>query len=472
MKKCSNCAAENDDSALFCFSCGSKFDVAVLENQEIPVTHVAPETPVISDAPVTPVPPVTSDALITPVASVTPETNNTVVMMPTPTKKKNKFGKSAWIGLACVLVILGLIVTVAIKFSPSLRLGYGLDKLMSKNQLSVTMNLKTDIDKDVDELFEMVNFEARIHTNAKKNEVFMTIAAAHKKNDLIAGSFFIDSKAMYFDLPEVFGKGDYYYFDYYDYLDLDEEIDFNKYISMFDWNSFPKEPFLKIMAETVKENSDNSLSSTVIELKGKDIVRLMEDILEEAEDNEDVAKWLKKNLTKVLKAMIKDDVNFDIVYMDLDDVLDAVEDEDFEDQYMDFAEMMSESFSYEKEYMLEDLSDIKLIFDVKYSILNRIKNIDMTIEQSGEAMTMLMSFTDNNKPNQSYSTKKGNDIMDIEQDEIYDMIMDTYDVLLENISEEEELEDYLNDIAEDQGYYDYEEWLYQIVDEMTYYMYY
>lgn len=175
MKKCSNCAAENDDSALFCFSCGSKFDVAVLENQEIPVTHVAPETPVTSDAPIT------SDAPVTPVSSVTPQTNNTVVMMPTPPKKKSKFGKSAWIGLACVLVILGLIVTVAIKFSPSLRLGYGLDKLMSKNQLSVTMNLKTDIDKDVDELFEMVNFEARIHTNAKKNEVFMTIAAAHKK---------------------------------------------------------------------------------------------------------------------------------------------------------------------------------------------------------------------------------------------------------------------------------------------------
>lgn len=451
MKKCSNCAAENDDSALFCFGCGSKLDAVVLENPETPVLHETYE------APLTP---------------ASPENINSEVVMPIPPKKKSKIGRSAWIGLVTVLVILGLIVTVAIKFSPSLRLGYGLDKLMSKNQLSVTMNLKTDIDKDVDELFEMVNFEARLHTNVKKNEVFMTFAAAHKKNDLIAGSFFIDSKAMYFDLPEVFGKGDYYFFDYYDYLDLDEEIDFNKYIRMFDWNSFPKKPFLKIMSETVKENSDNSLSSTTIELKGKDIVRLMEDILEEAEDNEDVAKWLKKNLTKVLKAMIKDDVDFEMAYMDLDDVLEIVEDDDFEDQIMDAAEMMSESFSYEKEYMLEDLSDIKLIFDVKYSVFNRIKNIDMTIEQSGEAMTILMSFTDNNKPSQSYSTKKGNDITDIEQDEIYDMIMDTYDVLLENISEEEALEDYLNDIAEDQGYYDYEELLYQIVDEMTYYMYY
>ena len=451
MKKCSNCAAENDDSALFCFGCGSKLDAVVLENPETPVLHE------------------TYEASLTPAS---PENINSEVVMPIPPKKKSKIGRSAWIGLVTVLVILGLIVTVAIKISPSLRLGYGLDKLMSKNQLSVTMNLKTDIDKDVDELFEMVNFEARLHTNAKKNEVFMTFAAAHKKNDLIAGSFFIDSKAMYFDLPEVFGKGDYYFFDYYDYLDLDEEIDFNKYIRMFDWNSFPKKPFLKIMSETVKENSDNSLSSTTIELKGKDIVRLMEDILEEAEDNEDVAKWLKKNLTKVLKAMIKDDVDFEMAYMDLDDVLEIVEDNDFEDQIMDAAEMMSESFSYEKEYMLEDLSDIKLVYEIKYSVFNRIKNIDMTIEQSGEAMTILMSFTDNNKPSQSYSTKKGNDITDIEQDEIYDMIMDTYDVLLENISEEEELEDYLNDIAEDQGYYDYEELLYQIVDEMTYYMYY
>lgn len=451
MKKCSNCAADNDDSALFCFGCGSKLDAVVLENPENPVSHETYETP------------------MTPAS---PENITSEVVMPIPPKKKSKIGKNAWIGLASVLVILGLIVTVAIKFSPSLRLGYGLDKLMSKNQLSVTMNLKTDIDKDVDELFEMVNFEARLHTNAKKNEVFMTFAAAHKKNDLIAGSFFIDSKAMYFDLPEVFGKGDYYFFDYYDYLDLDEEIDFNKYISMFDWNSFPKKSFLKIMSETIKENSDNTLTSTTIELKGKDIVRLMEDILDEAEDNEDVAKWLKKNLTKVLKAMIKDDVDFDLVYMDLEDVLDVVEDDDFEDQYMDFAEMMNESFSYEKEYMLEDLSDIKLIYEIKYSLLNRIKNIDMTIEQSGEAMTILMSFTDNNKPSQTYSTKKGNDITDIEQDEIYDMIMDTYDVLLDNISEEEELEDYLNDIAEDQGYYDYEELLYQIVDEMTYYMYY
>ena len=451
MKKCSNCAAENDDSALFCFGCGSKLDAVVLENPETPVLHE------------------TYEASLTPAS---PENINSEVVMPIPPKKKSKIGRSAWIGLVTVLVILGLIVTVAIKISPSLRLGYGLDKLMSKNQLSVTMNLKTDIDKDVDELFEMVNFEARLHTNAKKNEVFMTFAAAHKKNDLIAGSFFIDSKAMYFDLPEVFGKGDYYFFDYYDYLDLDEEIDFNKYIRMFDWNSFPKKPFLKIMSETVKENSDNSLSSTTIELKGKDIVRLMEDILEEAEDNEDVAKWLKKNLTKVLKAMIKDDVDFEMAYMDLDDVLEIVEDDDFEDQIMDAAEMMSESFSYEKEYMLEDLSDIKLVYEIKYSVFNRIKNIDMTIEQSGEAMTILMSFTDNNKPSQSYSTKKGNDITDIEQDEIYDMIMDTYDVLLENISEEEALEDYLNDIAEDQGYYDYEELLYQIVDEMTYYMYY
>ena len=451
MKKCSNCAAENDDSALFCFGCGSKLDAVVLENPETPVLHETYE------APLTP---------------ASPENINSEVVMPIPPKKKSKIGRSAWIGLVTVLVILGLIVTVAIKISPSLRLGYGLDKLMSKNQLSVTMNLKTDIDKDVDELFEMVNFEARLHTNAKKNEVFMTFAAAHKKNDLIAGSFFIDSKAMYFDLPEVFGKGNYYFFDYYDYLDLDEEIDFNKYIRMFDWNSFPKKPFLKIMSETVKENSDNSLSSTTIELKGKDIVRLMEDILEEAEDNEDVAKWLKKNLTKVLKAMIKDDVDFEMAYMDLDDVLEIVEDDDFEDQIMDAAEMMSESFSYEKEYMLEDLSDIKLVYEIKYSVFNRIKNIDMTIEQSGEAMTILMSFTDNNKPSQSYSTKKGNDITDIEQDEIYDMIMDTYDVLLENISEEEALEDYLNDIAEDQGYYDYEELLYQIVDEMTYYMYY
>ncbi len=451
MKKCSNCAAENDDSALFCFGCGSKLDAVVLENPETPVLHE------------------TYEASLTPAS---PENINSEVVLPIPPKIKSKIGRSAWIGLVTVLVILGLIVTVAIKISPSLRLGYGLDKLMSKNQLSVTMNLKTDIDKDVDELFEMVNFEARLHTNAKKNEVFMTFAAAHKKNDLIAGSFFIDSKAMYFDLPEVFGKGDYYFFDYYDYLDLDEEIDFNKYIRMFDWNSFPKKPFLKIMSETVKENSDNSLSSTTIELKGKDIVRLMEDILEEAEDNEDVAKWLKKNLTKVLKAMIKDDVDFEMAYMDLDDVLEIVEDNDFEDQIMDAAEMMSESFSYEKEYMLEDLSDIKLVYEIKYSVFNRIKNIDMTIEQSGEAMTILMSFTDNNKPSQSYSTKKGNDITDIEQDEIYDMIMDTYDVLLENISEEEELEDYLNDIAEDQGYYDYEELLYQIVDEMTYYMYY
>ena len=451
MKKCSNCAAENDDSALFCFGCGSKLDAVVLENPETPVLHE------------------TYEASLTPAS---PENINSEVVLPIPPKIKSKIGRSAWIGLVTVLVILGLIVTVAIKISPSLRLGYGLDKLMSKNQLSVTMNLKTDIDKDVDELFEMVNFEARLHTNAKKNEVFMTFAAAHKKNDLIAGSFFIDSKAMYFDLPEVFGKGDYYFFDYYDYLDLDEEIDFNKYIRMFDWNSFPKKPFLKIMSETVKENSDNSLSSTTIELKGKDIVRLMEDILEEAEDNEDVAKWLKKNLTKVLKAMIKDDVDFEMAYMDLDDVLEIVEDDDFEDQIMDAAEMMSESFSYEKEYMLEDLSDIKLVYEIKYSVFNRIKNIDMTIEQSGEAMTILMSFTDNNKPSQSYSTKKGNDITDIEQDEIYDMIMDTYDVLLENISEEEALEDYLNDIAEDQGYYDYEELLYQIVDEMTYYMYY
>ena len=457
MIKCSNCAAENEDSALFCFSCGSRLDVAIIENQETPV---AQEVPVIPVSPVTPV------------TLKTSLNNSDKGTMPSQPKKKFKIGRNAWIGLASVLVILGFVVTVALKFSPTLRLGYGLDKLISKNQLSVTMNLKTDIDKDVDELFDMVNFEARVHTNAKKNEVFMTFAAAHNKNDLIAGSFFIDSQAMYFDLPEVFGKGDYYFFDYYDYLDLDEEIDFNKYLSMFDWNSFPKKPFLKIMAETVKDNSDNSLSSTTIELKGKDIVRLMEDILEEAEENEAVAKWLKKNLTKVLKAMIKDDVDFDMAYMDLDDLLDVVEDDDFEDQYMDFAEMMNESFSYEKEYMLEDLSDIKLVYDVKYSVLNRIKNIDMTIEQSGEAMTVMMSFTDNNKPKQSYSIKKGNDIMDIEEEDIYDMIMDTYDVLLDNISEEEELEDYLNDIAEDQGYYDYEEWLYQIVDEMTYYMYY
>ena len=451
MKKCPNCAAENDDSALFCFSCGSKLDVVVLENTEKPVIHEVPVTPEIYGM---------------------PSNNSAEVVMPVSPKKKAKIGKTTLVGLAGILVILGVIMIVAIKFSPSLRLGYGLDKLMSKNQLSVTMNMKTDIDKDVDELFEMVNFEARLHTNAKKNEMFMTFAAAHKKNDLIAGSFFIDSKAMYFDLPEVFGKGDYYFFDYYDYLDLDEEIDFNKYVSLFDWNSFPKKQFLKIMSETVKENSDNSLSSTVIELKGKDIVRLMEDILEEAEDNEDVAKWLKKNLTKVLKAMIKDDVDFEMAYMDLEDVLDIVEDNDFEDQIMDAIEMMSDSFSYEKEYMLEDLSGIKFVFEVKYSVFNRIKNIDMTMEESGEAVTILMSFTDNNKPSQSYSVKDGNDIMDIEQEDIYDMIMDTYDVLLENISEEEELEDYLNDIAEDQGYYDYEELLYQIVDEMTYYFYY
>lgn len=444
--KCPKCAAENEDSALFCFNCGFKMELQVeppVNNVEPPVNNVEP-----------------------PVYKVEPPVKKG------PSTLKFKPSKKLIMGVGGALILVMVVASVFIKSNPAMRLGYGFGKLMSKNQISVTLSAKTDIDKDVDELFEMINFESRLHINANKNEVFMTVAASHKKNDLIVGSVFLDEKAMFFDMPEVFGKNEFYYFDYYDYLDLDEEIDFNKYVKMIDWHRFPKKAFLKVMGETINDNADNGFSSTVIELRGKDLVNMMDGILEAAEDDEDVAIWLQKNMSKVLKAMIKDDVDFDMAYMDLEDLLDVVEDDDFVDGYADLVEEMNDSFSDEKSYMLESMRDFTVTLDVKYSLLNRIKNVDMTMDVDSEAMTVMMSFTDNNKPKTNYTTKNGNDILDLDQDEIYDLVWDSYDVLLDNISDEEELEDYLNDLSEDNGYEDYEDWLYYIIDDMTYYMYY
>ena len=197
----------------------------------------------------------------------------------------------------------------------------------------------------------------------------------------------------------------------------------------------------------------------------------MDEILEEAEDNEDVAKWLQKNMSKVLEAMIKDDLDLELEGSDLDELLELVEDDDFIDNYMDEMEELNESFSDEKSYMLEDLRQLELTFDIDYTLLNRIKRIDLTVEESGDSIALLMSFNENNKPKKEYNLKNGDDIMDLDEEDYYEIIMDTYDVLIDNISDNEELEDYLNDVAEDEGYEDYEELMDDIIYDMTYYMY-
>jgi len=302
----------------------------------------------------------------------------------------------------------------------------------------------------------------------EENDVFETVVAV-KENTLYVD--FLD----YYD--EVF---------YYENDEINEQADalksLMKYVDTFKLKGVDRSKYIEAIQKSLKRDVKTEGGRVIVDMNVKDMLEVVEAVLDEAEDDEELMLSLHTELVDILTSMLEDD--FEYIYDEdgysefkLDDntieiALDAIEDfDDFTDLYEMAIDEMVSDLRYQLQFTQEDVS-LELVFD--FNVFNKIKTVEATFDfEEGKIFTKL-DLSKSNKFKR-YSITKSTAIEDvIDDNDIVDVIEDIGDNFIDKFVENEENVDYVEDsdvfksYSEDYRSADCEDFLEEFWKELMY----
>lgn len=383
MKICPNCNSENRDEAMFCTKCGNRFEEQLLNtNTNTPQNYSAPIDPIpsVNQTVQPPVQPTVQPAA-QPYASFAGPAEQ-------PPKKKSK----------ALIYVLGLVAVVAVVFlainfisnaNPANKLIQGLVKMSKMDKVTSTTTVDIVYDGDNEDAELLNDIMIKLETAADVNNVLaqLTLDLLYDNKSVIQVAAGVNNEDLYIDLKDLHKEPFYQeiegllpeYSDYInDYKIIKKALDEVSF-------KFDDKKYIKIIKNVLDDDIKGSGNKVTVTLNSKTISKLLEKLLEEAEDDTKLMESIRKNAIAFLEKVIKEEKKLKVIDVDdLEDALEALEDEDdFEDLYK---EAIADALD-NMDYMSIDIDDIpEMDITFRFGAGNAIKGIDYTavIEEGGD----------------------------------------------------------------------------------------
>lgn len=467
MKKCMKCNETNVDEAVFCNNCGAQLE---LDENEVSSNNTLSsenqKTEVVNENIQYGEDNETIENNSTNENNVTNRVNEIINSFKEVIQKLN-LGK--WyiipIGLVAIIIVGFLISHIAISSNPVYRTLYGLNKFASQNKYELTMSLETNMDNSLDELTKEIDNKFKMTIDKRKGVMAGAYETQYNNEKIIDFVLLAQEGVLYFDVPEVLEEDEYLYYELEDIASEESFDSIGKYIDMVDFKGLNTRIYADAIYNATENDIDKKFNEVTFELESDTIIDMMEEILETAEDDEKLASWVKKNGIKVFKEMIEDD--FEWGYMDDDvweEILEEIDDKDFEDDFADGLKEIVDDFKDEKEYYEDE--DFELSVTVTFDIFNRIKTVVIEPEEGDESFILTIENGKGYLPVRKYTTKDGEDIEKMDMEDQYKIVEDIVDYIDDYVKENDDLEDFFEDLAEDNYFYDQEELIQAMIKEL------
>ncbi len=493
MKKCHNCEMENLDEAIFCTGCGASFEP---ESEDVEVTVGIDEEVKDAEAPV-----IREESAEEVVVETVDEASEVTTEKVEAEDAKpvtsddgegtkdafvNKFKGyyealntkfPKWYFVPAGLVVLIVIAVVASSLmlsNPVIKTLYGVQKLFSQDKYDIAFSVETDIDPALDDLLEDIEIQLLTTTNTKEVESGMSLEISFQDKKIIDFLAVVKDDYLYLDIPEVLDDNEYYYMEIEDYMEVDEEQveNLKGYIADIDLKGFDLNGYADAIVDAADGNISMEDSTVIYTIDAETAADIIKEIFDMLEDDEETAKWVQKNGIKILTKMIEDD--FEIGYFDADvaeEILEEVEDDDFVEDWLEYMEEVNDYTDYLEEELEWEFGDseMEVVFDFGFG--NKINSVATTIDNKDEdiEVTVIADMTKGFNDNSKYTDADGNDLEDIDYEEILDILEDTSDYLQDYIDDNDELKDYIEDYADDNFNIDDVDDLFdEILDEASY----
>ncbi len=375
MKICPNCNSENRDEAMFCTKCGNKF-----EDQLLNTNTNAPQN---YSAPIDPIPSV--NQTVQPAAQ---SSASFAAPVEQPPKKKSK----------ALIYVLGLVAVVAVVFlamnfisnaNPANKLIKGLAKMSKMDKATSTTTLDIVYDGDDEEAELLNDITIKLETAADINEVLaqLTLDLLYDNKSVIQVAAGVNNEDIYIDLKDLHKELFYQeiegllpeYSDYIsDYKIIKKALD---EVSL----KFDDKKYIKIVKNVLDDDIKGSGNKVTVTLNSKNISKLLEKLLEEAEDDTKLMESIRKNAIDFIEKVIKEEKKLKVIDVgDLEDALETFEDEDdFEDYYKEAIADALDNMDYTN-IDIDNIPEMDIKF--RFGAGNAIKGIDYTavIEEGGD----------------------------------------------------------------------------------------
>ncbi|NLO99381.1 MAG: hypothetical protein GX386_03690 [Clostridiaceae bacterium] len=381
MKICPDCNGENRDEAIFCTKCGNKFegqslntDVNAIQNGSAPMNTAAGVNQVIQPA-------------AQPSESVTPP------IEPTPKKKSNILVYI--IGIIAVIAVVFLGMNIISNANPANKLVKGLAKLSKMDKATSTTTIDITYDGDEEEIDFLNEITIKLETAADINNLLAQISLdlLYSNKSVVQVEAGANNEDFYIDLKDLHKEIFYQSIedvvpDYQDYVN-----DYKIIKKALDGISvkFDEKKYIKIVKDVLDDDIKGSGNKVTVTLNAKNISKLTEKILEEAEDDKKLMESIRKNAIDFLNEVIDQEKKFKIIEVDdFEDALEIFEDkDDFEDYYQEAIASALDGMDY-MDLDIDDLPEMEITF--RFGSGNTIKGIDYTgvIEEDDETIEIIV----------------------------------------------------------------------------------
>ena len=367
MKICPNCNGENRDEAMFCTKCGNKFegqplntDLNVEQNDSTPTNAETSINQVIQPA-------VQSSESFTPPVGSTP-------------KKKSK-ALAYVIGIIAVIAVVFLGVNIISNANPANKLFKGLAKFSKMDKATSATTIDIAYDGDEEEIEFLNEITIKLETAADMNDLLAKISMdlLYSNKSVVKIEAGANNEDLYIDLKDLHKEIFYQSIedivpDYPDYVN-----DYKIIKKALDGISlkFDEKKYVKIVKDVLDDDIKGSGNKVTVTLNAKNLSKLTEKLLEEAEDDKKLMESLRKNAIDFLNEVIDQEKKLKVIDVDdFEDALEIFKDKgDFEDYYQEAIANALDGMDY-MDFDFDDLPEMDITF--RFGAGNTIKGIDYT----------------------------------------------------------------------------------------------
>jgi len=361
--------------------------------------------------------------------------------------------------VAIALLVFILISQVVARANPVYRTYKGIEKLYDANTMNVAFSIETDVDEIIDDITKEILMQIIVNYNKKDTEIAVAFTTAYQKDEIMDILMLIREDEMFIDIPQVFDKDEYLYYQLDDYMEeymnTDNLDELKKYQEMIDYSKLDMKLYTEAVYDAIEKSVDSDFSSVTYEIDVTMLLDIVEAVLDVAEDDEDLMVWVQETGIEVLNAMIDDDFEFyDAGEDEWEEALDYIDDSDFEDNWDDGMKLLSDGFSdwrdeLEWEVYNED-SPFEMQIICNFDLFNNIDSIVVEFQTDNNlGFTVTADYGVKYKLPHKYNSDDGQDIEKLDEDDYENIGEDIGDYLKDYIDDHDDFDDQLTEWMED-----------------------
>lgn len=446
MKTCPKCNNVNRDEAKFCTSCGENLGTQPLDTN---VTNTIQDYSAGSSSNGIPY---NQPAAASPVPGASQPSGSSPA-------KKSKGLLYIIAGIAAIAVIF-LLVRLFSNADPVSKLLKGYSKLAKMKEITTitTVDINYEGDDEVGELLNDMDFKIITAADMENLLAQITLEMLYDKKSVARVAAGVTNEDFYIELKDLYKNLVYQEMeevvpDYQDYIN-----DFKLIKKAFDdvQFKFDNKKYIKIIRNTLGDDIKSSGNKVILTMNQETMTELLENLLEEAEEDEKLMESVRKYGISLIKRILKDEKKFKVIEVDeLEELLEILEDEDeFEEYYTNAISQFISGLGYGLDNAIDfDLDIDEYMEDLEITFIfgasGAIKSVEFSISDDDEfevfISTEIKSGTDLAKINKKNAIAL-EEIMN-DSDELEAAVEEITENLIKTIKKNKKLAEKIEDLS-------------------------